>query len=196
MSRTCTICSHKNVDEIDRRVRIENNIEQIANDYSLSAQSLRRHVRKNHHIRDVTAIPTTAELATSGDILREIATHHREAVRLKGLAEKEGDLKTALLGIREALKCLDLVAKIQGQIQTQSTINVGVGVGVGVTMNPEWIELRTVIVNALEPYPMARSAVLDAIGEFATPSANKAQIGLVEVMETYYGEPKSGDDSG
>jgi len=184
------VCNHEAADEIDRRVRIETNIEQIANDYSISAQSLRRHVRANHHIRDVTTIPTTAELATSGDILREIAEHHKEAIRLKGLAESEGDLKTALLGIDKALKCLDLVAKIQGQIQTHPTVNVGV------IMNTEWVELRTVIVNALEPYPMARSAVLDAIGEFATPSANKAQIGLVEVMETYYGEPKSGDDSG
>jgi hypothetical protein len=160
MVRTCTICNHKKVDEIDRLARIENDIAKIAKDFSLSYNSLYRHVKANHHIREVTAIPTTAELATSRDILREITDHHKEAVRLKNLAEEEGDLKTALLGLDKALKCLELVAKIQGQIQEQ-TINVNTQVNI--LVSPEWIALRTKIVDALDKYPEAKEEVLNAI---------------------------------
>ena len=160
MVRTCTICNHKKVDEIDRRARIENDIAKIAKDFSLSYNALYRHVKANHHIREVTAIPTASELATSRDILREITDHHKEAVRLKNLAEEEGDLKTALLGLDKALKCLELVAKIQGQIQEQ-TINVNTQVNI--LVSPEWIALRTKIVDALDKYPEAKEEVLNAI---------------------------------
>ena len=51
-------------------------------------------------------------------------------------------------------------------------------------MNPEWIELRGKILNALEPFPDAKAAVLDAIAGYAEP--NVSQVGLVEVMDEYY----------
>ena len=69
-------------------------------------------------------------------------------------AQSAGDLKTALLGIREARSCLELCMKAEGQIKdTQITI----------INDPEWVELRTLVINALEPYPEAREAVVHAI---------------------------------
>ena len=157
MPKTCTICEDPRRDEFDRLARIESNIAKIAQEFALSYDAFYRHIKSNHHIREVTTIPTTAELAKSEDILKEITEHHKEAVRLKGLAEKDGDLKTALLGLDKALKCLELIAKIQGQIQTQPPITI--------INNPEWVELRTVILTALDPYPQAREAVINAIRE-------------------------------
>jgi hypothetical protein len=77
--------------------------------------------------------------------------------RLKEKAEEEGDLRTALLGCDKALKALELQAKVEQLIQTQPTVNLH--------LHPEWVELRALIVGALEPYPEARYAVVGALEE-------------------------------
>jgi len=103
----------------------------------------------------VTAIPTSAELATSEDIYKEIERWHEEAKDLQKNAKANGDIKTALLGLEKALKCLELMLKIHGQISDGPQITI--------VNNPEYIEFRTAILCALDPYPEARQAVVNAI---------------------------------
>lgn len=52
-------------------------------------------------------------------------------------------------------KQLELIAKLQGELAQEGTITI--------VNNPEWVELRTVIVQALLPHPEAREDVLRAI---------------------------------
>ena len=160
MPRVCTICGLENIDEIDRRARIESNIDKISKEFSISYQALYRHIQNNHHIRAVTVIPTASELATSEDILREITDHHKEATRLKELAETKGDLKTALLGLDKALKCLELITNIHGLVREQ-TINVNTQVNI--LQSSEWVELRSRILDAIEPYPEAKKALISSL---------------------------------
>jgi hypothetical protein len=155
MPKPCTICEDPRRDEFDRRARIEDNIAKIAQDFALSYDALYRHVKANHHIREVTAIPTSAELATSEDIYREIENWHTEAKDLQRTAKDNGDIKLALLGLEKALKCLELMLKIHGQLPEGPQITI--------INNPEWVELRTLIIGALDPYPEAKGAVVDAI---------------------------------
>jgi hypothetical protein len=56
--------------------------------------------------------------------------------------------------IREARGNLELLAKLLGELDERP---------VNVLLSPEWLNLRTVIVTALEPHPEARGAVLEAI---------------------------------
>ncbi len=160
MGRNCTICDDSRIDEIDRQCRIEKNIEKIATNFSISSQALRRHIGKNHHIRDATTIPSTAEISKSEDLLKEICNNYEEAKRLKGLAEAQNDLKTALLAVDKSLKCLELLAKIQGQIHEQ---NINIYQQNILINNPEWIDIRTKLLNALRPFPDAKAAVILAI---------------------------------
>ncbi len=155
MPKTCTICEDPRRDEFDRRARIEDNIAKIAQDFALSYDAFYRHVKANHHIREVTAIPTSAELATSEDIYKEIEKWHDEAKDLQRTAKDSGDIKTALLGLEKALKCLELMAKIHGQISDAPQVNI--------LIMPEWVTLRARIVAALRPYPEALEAVRDAL---------------------------------
>ena len=71
-------------------------------------------------------------------------------------AEKTRQHRTALAAIREARSNLELLAKLLGELDERSVVNLHV--------SPEWLELRAVIVGALEPYSEARLAVLRAIG--------------------------------
>jgi hypothetical protein len=156
MPKPCSICGDPRHDEIDRRTRIEKDIAKIAKEFSLSYPALYRHISANHHIREVTAIPTTSELSKSEDIYREISDLRVKAADLLSKAEIAGDLKTALLGIREARGCLELMAKIQGQIQER---NINIYQQNILINNPEWIALRTKIIKALDPFLEAKEAV-------------------------------------
>ena len=55
---------------------------------------------------------------------------------------------------------LELIAKLRGELQEQTTVHV-------LITHPEWLTLRTAVLNALEPYPDARNAVTRAINEHA-----------------------------
>jgi len=95
------------------------------------------------------------------DTLAEVRDLKAKAVKILDQAKRAGELKTALLGIREARGCLDSILKAEGRIQEQN-INVNLQ-QVNILINPEWIELRTLIIKALEPYPQAREAVVRAL---------------------------------
>jgi hypothetical protein len=61
----------------------------------------------------------------------------------------------ALSAIREARGNLELLAKLLGELDERPMLNLNI--------SPEWLELRAVIVEALEPYSEARGAVLSAL---------------------------------
>lgn len=51
----------------------------------------------------------------------------------------------------------ELLAKLIGQLQQEGTTNI--------TISAEWLEVRAVLVQALQPYPEARIAVVAALSE-------------------------------
>jgi len=157
MPKTCTICEDPRRDEFDRRARIEDNIAKIAQDFALSYDAFYRHVKANHHIREVTAIPTSAELATSEDIYKEIEGWHAEAKDLQQTAKANGDIKTALLGLDKALRCLELMLKIHGKIREQS-INVNLQ-QVSIYHSPEWSNVGDILARVLAPHPELRQQI-------------------------------------
>lgn len=70
-------------------------------------------------------------------------------------AEQAGDLRTALMGIREARGCLELLAELEGELDRRPQVNLLVA--------PEWLVLRDKVFRALEPHPAARIAVAAAL---------------------------------
>jgi hypothetical protein len=70
-------------------------------------------------------------------------------------AEKAGDLRTALAAISQTRGNLELLGKLAGQLDEHPVVNLNV--------SPQWLELRAVIVGALEPHPAAHGAVLRAL---------------------------------
>ena len=88
-------------------------------------------------------------------MLTQIQDLGQRALSLLDQAERSGDLRTALAGIKEARGCIELLAKIEGQLDDRPQVNI--------TLNSEWIALRTTLICALQPYPAARQAVIDAL---------------------------------
>jgi len=95
------------------------------------------------------------ELGDAERIAAELEEVKADVRRLKDKAEEAGDLRTALTGCDRALKALELQAKLAQLISDAPQINL--------IQAPEWIELRAVILGALEPHAEASYAVLRAI---------------------------------
>jgi hypothetical protein len=156
--RPCTICRHPDRDEIDRRLVASTALKPVSERFGVTVQALIRH--RNLHLPEAARAAATetraaAERERGSDLLAEARALHGKALELMRQAERARDLRTALAGIREAARCVELQGRLMGQIRETTTVNV--------TLSAEWLSLQAVILSALEPHPQARQAVAAAL---------------------------------
>jgi hypothetical protein len=127
----------------------------VANRYeSLSQASVQRH--SENHLPATLAQAKEAEMvAHADDLLEQMRDLQVRTFAILEAAEASEQHRTALSAIREARGNLELLAKLLGELDDRPTVNV--------LISSEWLELRAVIVGALERYSEARGAVLKAI---------------------------------
>lgn len=157
MTRTCTVCSHVDVEEINKRLVSGESYRDIARQYALSKDSLSRH--KDNHIPEALLKANDVQEVSSADsLLKQLKEIRDKAYSLLDKAEVAGSTKVYgppsayLKEIREQIK---LMAEIEGKIPSQPQINI--------INNPEWVEIRTKILYALDPYPEAKAAIVHAL---------------------------------
>ena len=156
MPRTCTICAHPEREAINAALVAGEPYRVIAQRYAASPDAVCR--QKIDHIPPTLAKATEAkETAIADDLLGQVKALRNKSISILQKAEEAGDLRTALLGIREARSCIELLAEMEGEINRNPQINVLVA--------PEWIEVRTVLLRALQSHPEARQAVAAALVE-------------------------------
>jgi len=149
------VCQHPARAEIDAALVRGVSPYEIETGYTgLKKSSVQRH-RELHLTSKLLKAQEAREVAAADDLLEEVRGLQRRAYAVLGAAEQAQEYRVALAAIREARSNLELLARLVGQLD--STLNVNLSV------NSEWIELRALIVGALEPHPDARTAVLAAI---------------------------------
>jgi hypothetical protein len=154
MPQICTICRHPERDTINAALIAGDPFRNIAERTGTSVGALTRH--KAEHLPATLAKATEAkETALADDLLAQVKALRNKSISILTAAEKAGDLRTALLGIREARSCIELLLEVEGELNRNPTINILVA--------PEWIELRSVLLRALEGHPEARTAVALAL---------------------------------
>ena len=154
--RRCTVCARppEERDAIDAAlVAGEADTRISAKFRGISGDAVRRH-RESHLPATLAVAQQAAEVARADSLLEQVRTLHSRALVILDQAERAGDLRTALGGIREARGCLELLGRLEGELEP-ATMNVMV--------SPEWTGLRGIILRALEPYPDARHAVAAAV---------------------------------
>jgi hypothetical protein len=95
------------------------------------------------------------EAARADDLLDQVRNLQAHALDILERAEKSGDLRTALAAISQARGNIELLGKLAGELDERPVVNLNV--------STEWLELRAVIVGALEPHSAAHKAVLRAL---------------------------------
>ena len=122
-----------------------------------SRSSVERHVKG--HLPDALLKATDIENVANGDSLLDQLKEAREkTLSLLNKAEAVADTRVYgapvayLKEIREQIK---LLAELEGRLAAQPQVNI--------LVSPQWLELRTVIISALDDHPRAREAVINAI---------------------------------
>lgn len=152
----CTVCSHPQKEMINREIIEGASLRSVAQQFGVSYSAVNRH-KADHLPMKMTMAKLAEETADADNLLAKVRDLQRKACDLLAKAEQAGDLRTALQGVREARGCLELLAKLQGQLQQEGTVNI--------TFVPRWLELRAVILQALEPYPEAKICLSKALQE-------------------------------
>jgi hypothetical protein len=157
MPQTCTICRHAEREAIDAALLTAEPLRIIAARFGTSATALHRH--KAAHLPTRLALAQGAQEAAHGDdLLAQVRELQGKALAILAKAEAAGQLNVALQGVREARGCLELLARLLGELQEAApTVNV--------LVMPEYLATRTRLLLALEPYPDARLAAAAAMQE-------------------------------
>ena len=156
MPRNCSVCTHTGRDAINAALVSHEPFRKIADRYGLSHQALMRH--KAEHVPVSLAKAAAAkETALAGDLLSQVQQLRDKAAAILDAAEQAGDLRTALLGIREARACVELLAEMEGELNRSPVTNILIA--------REWLQVRAVLLHALSEYPEARASVARALLE-------------------------------
>jgi len=155
VTRRCTVCGHRDRDLVDAAVVGRVPYRRIATLHGLTEASVRRHATA--HLPATLALATGAAEASRADVLLTQAEALRvDAIDLLEEAREKGDLRTAVSAIGQARGVLELLARMAGEV-SDVTVNV--------VLSAEWAEIRTLVVQTLDPWPEARTALADALSE-------------------------------
>jgi hypothetical protein len=149
--RACSICSHEHRDAMEEAFIAGQAKRRIASQHGVSERAVRYHMRE--HLPALLALARDAERAARADTLLD----RLEVLQSQTLAilDAPEDQRTALAAIAQARRNLELIGEVTRELDRAGTINVA--------LNPEWLEIRGVIIAALEPHPTARDSVLRAL---------------------------------
>ncbi len=156
MPQTCTICKNQNRDAIEMALLGTESSRAIAARWSVSKSALLRHKADHLPAAVVKAVAVKEEI-NAGKLLERLTALYLETASILREARTAGtkDNQLALKAIARAEKQLSLYGQLLAELNAGPTVDI--------TLAPEWQRLRMAIVLALEPYPEARAAILEAI---------------------------------
>ena len=150
MPRACSICTHRQRPEIDRALVEGLPFRHIASRFDTSTAALKRH-KSDHLPGHVAKAQEAKQVADADDLLHQLKALRNKAISILQQAEQAGDFRTALMGIREARACVETLLEVEGELDRRGVTNI--------VISPEWLEIRAVVLTALQPFPAAAQAV-------------------------------------
>ena len=157
MSRTCSVCSHDNCEQINNMLIRGKSLRSISEKYGPSIAALHRHKQHMLAQRQNLAVDEI-EITEPSIVMRRLAELDMRADLLYQEAVKSKDLLNASRALKELREIVALYAKLTGELNAQAQI-----VHQHVHINPEWVALRQAMLTALAPYPEARAALVAAL---------------------------------
>ncbi len=154
MPRVCTICTHKSRAKVEKALVERQRFRTIADQFGVSKTALIRH-HDDHLPAALVQAQAAAEAAQADALLTQVVDLRDKALDVLDTAQGSADLRSALGAIREARGCVELLAKLAGQLKDAPTVNI--------LVSAEWRGLQAVILEALEPHTVARLAVAEAL---------------------------------
>jgi cell division ATPase FtsA len=143
MSRPCSICIHKQRNEIDNDLNNGNPVATTAKKYGVSKSALLRH-RNNGHVLDLTP----AEKEESRMILKSGITDLQiirdKLMELVRQAEISKSLSIQMAAIKEWRELAKLLLQLSGELDERPQVNVGMHINIDEIMGVivTWIDKK------------------------------------------------------
>lgn len=157
--RPCKVCTSPDRDAIDRLlVAPGKNQQEIGRIFGIHPRNLSRHkdLHLSQLLKNVAATEyVEGEAARGKSLLDQIGGLRDRSMKILDQAEGTKSLDTALRAVREARGCIEVMAKLTGQIEQGTTVNIFQG--------PAWVAVQTNMIMALQDYPEAKERVLQAL---------------------------------
>jgi len=156
MPRRCTVCGHGEREHIDRALVAGAALRDVAGRHGVSKSALERH-KADHLPTHLAKARAAEEAAQADDLLSQVRSLQARTLAILEAAEASGENRTALAAIAEARRNLELLGKLAGELDERPVVNV--------LVSAEWVAIRTVLLEALSPYPQASTAVAGRLME-------------------------------
>jgi hypothetical protein len=154
MGQKCTVCSHPDAFAINEALVIERrSLRNIAKQFDVNYQAVNRHKQHIPHL--LVQASRSMEIAEADTLIDRLEDLQRRTLAILEASEETKEHTTALAAIREARRNLEVIGEVTKELDRTPTFNL--------ILMPEWIELRTKLLYALDAYPEARGSVLRAL---------------------------------
>jgi hypothetical protein len=167
--RPCTVCAHEKRQEIDKALITGTTHRNVAEQFRLSPSAVYRHKRGHLSARIKRAFEAketrqavelvqhqtqerAKEVGQAIDIVQQLKAINSATLQVLQAARESEKHALSLQAVDRVHKQIELQARLIGELQEQ-------GPQVSVFVNPEWHQIRVNVLQALTPYPEARSAV-------------------------------------
>ena len=98
------------------------------------------------------------------DVVQQLKAINAASLAILSDARRIGDADTALKAVDRIQRQIELQAKLLGELDERPQLNVLVA--------PEWLQARAVLLEALGPYPEARTAVSTRLVALEAPNGH------------------------
>ena len=154
MPRRCSICHHECLEEINQALVRSATLSEIAALFRVSDDSLSRH-KVSHLPAALVEAAGEEKVREALDVVAQLKAVNSVSLSVLKEARDAGDGELALKAVDRIQRQIELQAKLLGELDERPVTNI--------VLTPEWVNLRLVILRALEPFPAARAAVAEAI---------------------------------
>lgn len=154
MPRTCTVCVHDDRPAIDQALVNRKPFRDIACRFNVGRMALVRHA-DDHLAESLAKAKEAEEVAQADDLLAQLRALREKAMALLLAAEKAGDIRTALAGVREARATLELLLEIEQRIDRRPVVTL--------VTSPEWLSVRAIVLDVLRDDPGRRTALAERL---------------------------------
>lgn len=160
--RTCTICNHPQRAAIDQALVSGGSLRDIAGRFGVAKSSLERH-RMDHLPQAIVKAAEQQDIRHAIDIIKQLQIINGVSLNILIDARNTGNPVLALKAIDRVQRQIELQAKLLGDLDDRPQINQ-----VNLLLAPEWLMLRTVLMEALSPYPEAKIAVAHSLARLVS----------------------------
>jgi len=161
MAKACSVCTHLAVAEIDSEIVRGSSYRDIAGRFGVSKSAVGLHA--------LSHVPEA--LARAADAASRV-TAARLAAQLQGLyivgleileeARAEGNHTSALHALARLEKLVELQGRVAGELVDRQIVEQRSS-----AFDAQWLEVRALILRALDPHPEAAAAVRSALAAVA-----------------------------